>query len=80
MLGELALPSTGSWLPSRLDAEQSASRAHFFQLEIRKKAGHFKSKAGKRDVAKKAVLLTPMKLTKPNVDCYRISLELSGHE
>ena len=41
------------WVP--LDAEQSASRAHFFQLEIRnKKTGHFKSKVGKRDDAKKA--------------------------
>ena len=29
-------------------------RAHFFQLDIRKKAGHFKWKAGKRDGAKKA--------------------------
>ena len=29
-----------------------AHRAHFFQLEIRKKAGHFKWKAGKRDGAK----------------------------
>ena len=47
-----------------------AHRMHFFQLEIRqKKAGHFKSKAGKRDGDKKsvslrpkAVLLTPMVL------------------
>ena len=31
-----------------------AHRAHFSQLEIHKKAGHFKLKAGKRDRAKKA--------------------------
>ena len=51
---ELALPSTGSWLPSRLSstlrlnyAEQSAYIAIFFQLELRKKSGTFKVKSGK---------------------------------
>ena len=54
---ELALPSTRSWLPSGLSSTwrcKRAHRVHFFQLEIRKKAGHFKWKAGKRDGAKKA--------------------------
>ena len=68
---ELALPSTGSWLPSRLSSTwrwaERIDRAHFFQLEIRKKAGHFKWKAGKRDGAKKKREFTP---ESGNVDTY----------
>ena len=39
---------------------------HFFQLAIRKKAGHFKWKAGKRDGAKKREFT----LESGNVDIY----------
>ena len=45
-----------------------ANRAHFFQLEIRKKAGHFKRKAGKRDGPKNREF-TP---ERGNVDTYDI--------
>ena len=51
--GELALPSTGSWLPSRLSSTWRWVERIFPNLKYAQKAGHFKWKAGKRDGAKK---------------------------
>ena len=52
----LALPSTGSWLPSRLSSTwrwKELIECIFSTRNRPKKAEHFKWKAGKRDSAKK---------------------------
>ena len=54
---EVALPSTGSWLPSRLSSTwrwKERTEGIFSNSKYANKAGHFKWKAGKRDGAKKA--------------------------
>ena len=54
---EFALPSTWSWLPSRLSPtwrRKERIECIFSNSKYAKKAGHFKWKAGKRDGAKKA--------------------------
>ena len=53
---DLALPSTGSWLPSRLSSTwrwKERIECIFSNSKYAKKAGHFEWKAGKRDGAKK---------------------------
>ena len=54
---DLALPSTGSWLPSRLSSTwrwKERIECIFSNSKYAKKAGHFEWKAGKQDGSKKA--------------------------
>ena len=60
---DLALPSTGSWLPSRLSSTfktlKRAHRVHFFQLELRKKKRDILSEKRESGMALKKREFTP---------------------
>ena len=62
LMRELAFPSTGSWLPSRLSStwrwKERIECIFSNSKYVKKKTGHFKWKAGKQDGAKKAWVYT----------------------